>query len=326
MEGRMSLLQNDALEIPSSENLYSLLKPYPKETPMTFLIFLGALAASVLTFEVLTAFQKTLAVFGRNRLANIGDSSSTPRRSTWEALLLAILPGRFDPQSARNSADVISLLRRAGYPYDTPGEFYAAAMRDFSTFLLVGGLLAGALAAVNMAVAAPFVALIFAFLGLRRPYVRIKTLAKKRAEAMRSNMLIGLSVLSALLSSGVGVQEALRRSASVGGPFCNLLGLLVARMEVDDFGKAIEVTRAHLPDASDIEVNLFLRDIYDFFANNRPVLSSVQGLQEAVHRSVVELTEAKAALVRQRAGLFGVLAVVGLILAILAPFMGGGLI
>ena len=293
---------------------------------MTILIFLGALAASVLTFEVLTALQKTFAVFGRNRLANLGDSSSTPRHSTWEALLLAILPGRFDPQSAKNSADVISLLRRAGYPYDTPGEFYAAAMRDFSIFLLVGGLLAGALAALNMAVAAPFVALIFAFLGLRRPYVRIKTLAKKRAEAMRSNMLIGLSVLSALLSSGVGVQEALRRSASVGGPFCNLLGLLVARMEVDDFGKAIEVTRAHLPDASDIEVNLFLRDIYDFFANNRPVLSSVQGLQEAVHRSVVELTEAKAALVRHRAGLFGVLAVVGLILAILAPFMGSGLI
>ena len=125
---------------------------------MTILIFLGALAASVLTFEVLTALQKTFAVFGRNRLANLGDSSSTPRHSTWEALLLAILPGRFDPQSAKNSADVISLLRRAGYPYDTPGEFYAAAMRDFSIFLLVGGLLAGALAALNMAVGAPFVA------------------------------------------------------------------------------------------------------------------------------------------------------------------------
>ncbi len=247
---------------------------------------------------------------------------------------MAILPGRFDPQSAKNSADVISLLRRAGYPYDTPGEFYAAAMRDFSLFLGVGGMLAGALAAtlapgasagVDMAIAAPFIALIFGFLGLRRPYVRLKSLAKKRAESMRSNMLIGLSVLSALLSSGVGVQEALRRAASVGGPFCNLLGLLVARMEVENFGKAIEVTRAHLPDVSDVEVNLFLRDIHDFFANNRPVLSSVQGLQEAVHRSVVELTESRAALVRQRAGLFGVLAVVGLILAIIAPFLGGGL-
>ena len=126
------------------------------------------------------------------------DLGDTPQVDAVLTRLLAILPGRFDPQSARNSADVISLLRRAGYPYDTPGEFYAAAMRDFSTFLLVGGLLAGALAALNMAVAAPFVALIFAFLGLRRPYVRIKTLAKKRAEAMRSNMLIGLSVLSAL--------------------------------------------------------------------------------------------------------------------------------
>jgi Flp pilus assembly protein TadB len=250
-------------------------------------------------------------------------------------LLVAILPGRFDPNQAKNTADVISLLRRAGYPYDTPGEFYAVAIRDFSIFLAVGGLLAGALAAtlapgasagVNMIMVAPIIALIFIFLGLRRPYVRLKTLAKKRAEGLRNNMLIGLSVLSSLLSSGVGVQEALRRASSVGGPFCNLLGLLVARMEVEDFSKAIEVTRAHLPDPADVEANLFLRDIYDFFANNRPVLSSVQGLQESVHRSVVETTEARAALVRQRAGLFGVMAVLGLVLAIIAPFMGAGLI
>jgi Flp pilus assembly protein TadB len=293
---------------------------------MTILIFIGALALSVLTFELLTGIQKAFAVFGRGRLSSLGDSPAATGRSTWEALLVAVLPGRFDPQTAKNSADVISLLRRAGYPYDTPGEFYAAAMRDFMVFIAVGGLLAGALAAMDMAIAAPFIALVFSFLGLRRPYVRMKSLAKKRAESMRSNMLIGLSVLSALLSSGVGVQEALRRAASVGGPFCNLLGLLVARMEVEDFGKAIEVTRAHLPDASDVEVNLFLRDVHDFFANNRPILSSVLGLQESVHRSVVELTETKAALVRQRAGLFGVLAVVGLILAIIAPFLGGGLI
>jgi len=293
---------------------------------MTILTFIGALALSVLTFELLTGIQKAFAVFGRGRLSSLGDSPAATGRSTWEALLLAILPGRFDPQTAKNSADVISLLRRAGYPFDTPGEFYAAAMRDFMIFIGVGGLLAGALTAMEMAIAAPFIALVFGFLGLRRPYVRLKSLARKRAESMRSNMLIGLSVLSALLSSGVGVQEALRRAASVGGPFCNLLGLLVARMEVEDFGKAIEVTRAHLPDVSDVEVNLFLRDVHDFFANNRPILSSVLGLQESVHRSVVELTETKAALVRQRAGLFGVLAVVGLILAIIAPFMGGGLI
>ncbi len=290
---------------------------------MTFLAFTGALAVSVLAFELLTALQRASG-FGRTRLSS-GAAPAQAGRSTWEALLVAVLPNRFDPAQAKDSADVISLLRRAGYPYDTPGEFYAAAMRDFSLFLGVGGLLAGALAAMDMAIAAPAVALIFAFLGLRRPYVRIKSRAKKRAESMRNNMLIGLSVLNSLLSSGVGVQEALRRAAGVGGPFCNLLGLLVARMEVEDFGKAIEVTRAHIPDPGDVEVNLFLRDVYDFFANNRPILSSIQGLQESVHRNVVEMTESRAALVRQRAGLFGVLSVVGLVLAIIAPFMGSGM-
>jgi hypothetical protein len=293
---------------------------------MTLLVFLGALSLSVLAFELLSTFQNAFSLFGNNRLVSLSTSAGTKRRSTWEALLVAILPGRFDPEQARNMTDVISLLRRAGYPYDTPGEFYAVAMRDFSLYLAVGGLLAGALAALNVLVAAPVIALIFVVLGLRRPYVRLKTLAKKRAESLRNNMLIGLSVLSALLSSGVGVQEALRRASAVGGPFCNLLGLLVARMEVDDFAKAVEITRAHLPDSNDVEANLFLRDIYDFFANNRPVLSSVQGLQESVHRTVVELTESRAALVRQRAGLFGVLAVVGLVLSILAPFLGAGMI
>ena len=301
---------------------------------MTFLAFLGALSLSLLVFELVSVFQSAFSMFGGNRLKNVSSSATPTRRSTWEALLVAILPKRFDPNQAKNTADVVSLLRRAGYPYDTPGEFYAVAIRDFSTFLLVGGMLAGALAAtlasgasagVNIIMVAPVIAMIFILLGLRRPYVRMKNLAKKRAESLRNNMLIGLSVLSSLLSSGVGVQEALRRASTVGGPFCNLLGLLVARMEVEDFTKAIEVTRAHLPDPTDVETNLFLRDIQDFFANNRPVLSSVQGLQESVHRSVVEATEARAALVRQRAGLFGVTAVMGLVLAIIAPFMGGGL-
>src|SRR5512145_2778141 len=143
---------------------------------MTFFAFLGALSLSVLAFELLSAFQNAFRVFGSNRLTN--NHSAIARRSTWEALLVAILPGRFDPDAAKNTADVISLLRRAGYPYDTPGEFYAVAIRDFSTFLLVGGLLAGAMAALNMLMAAPVIALIFIFLGLRRPYVRIQGMAK----------------------------------------------------------------------------------------------------------------------------------------------------
>jgi len=294
---------------------------------MTFLAFLAALSLAVLAFELASALQTTLSIFGgHGRLAGARvENANQPamrRRSTWEGLLLAVFPARFDVSQVKDAAKVTNLLRRAGYPYDTPGEFYAAAMRMFSIYLAIGGLLAGAMVFLNAPLAAPVLVLIFVFLGLRRPYVRLRLLAKKRAEAMHSNMLIGLATLNSLLSAGMGAQEALRRTASIGGPFCNLLGLLVARMEIEDFGKAIEVVRAHLPDPSDIESELFLRDIEDFFVRNRPLGSGVRALQEAMHRSIVEATQARAALVRQRSGLFGILAVMGLIFSMISPFLG----
>jgi hypothetical protein len=288
---------------------------------VNLLAFLGALSAAVVAFEILTAVQTALSPFGRSRLigAQVGEALPAKRRSTWEAILAAVFPQRFDPSRAKGYANVVDLLRRSGYPYDTPGEFYAAAIRIFTFYLVTGGLLAGAMASLNMAFFAPILAMIFVVLGLRKPYVRLKTLAKRRGEMVRNNMLVGLSMLNSLLSAGVGVQEAMRRTAEVGGPFCNLLGLLVTRMEVEDFSKALAVTRAHIPDPSDVEVNLFLRDIEDFYVRSRPLLASVQGLQSAVHRGVVEATEARASLVRRQAGLFGILAVVGLILSLIAP-------
>jgi Flp pilus assembly protein TadB len=186
----------------------------------------------------------------------------------------------------------------------------------------LGGLLAGALFFLGMRLPGLALAALFIALGLRQPYGRLRGLARRRAAAMRDNMLTGLAMLNALISAGVGVQEALRRTAAVGGPFCNLLGLLIARMEVDDFARAIATTRAHLPDPNDVEAGLFLRDIEDLFVRNRPLLSGVQALQGAVHRSLVEATEARAGLVRQRSGLFGILAVLGLVVSLIAPFAG----
>jgi len=248
---------------------------------MNLIIFVGALSLTVLAFEVGSALQATLGTIGRNRrldgVVTMGeDAKDTERPSTWHALILAIFPGRFDPQSVKNMGDVIDLLRRSGYKYSTPGDFYAAALQTFSMFLAVGGLLAGGLYFADMPLAAPVVAAIFVVLGLRRPYVQIRIAAKERAKAMSNNMLVGLSVLESLLSSGVGVQEALRRTAGVGGPFCNLLGLLVARMEVEDFAEAVKTTQAHLPDPKDVEASLFLRDVNDYFVTNRPLLSMVR--------------------------------------------------
>jgi len=298
---------------------------------MDLFIFLGAISAAVLVFEILTATQAAFSTFGRRTridgaIVEADKSASVvpTRRTTWEALLIAVLPSRFDPSKAKRGADVVNLLRRSGYPYETPGAFYAAAMRTFSIYLVVAGLLAGALFFMDMVVVAPAIAAVFIFLGLRRPYAKLKVLAKKRAEAMRNNMLIGLSVFGSLLSSSVAVQDALRQTAIIGGPFCNLLGFLVARMEQEDIEGAIETTRLHLPDPDDVEANLFLQDISDHFAaqKNREIGPSVQALQAAVHRLVIESTEERVAMVRQRAGLFGFMAVLGLVLAIIAPFFG----
>lgn len=74
----------------------------------------------MLAFELLNVFQSAFSTFGGNRLMNFQSQTPIKRRSTWEALLIAVLPGRFDPDQAKNMSDVISLLRRAGYPYDTP--------------------------------------------------------------------------------------------------------------------------------------------------------------------------------------------------------------
>jgi hypothetical protein len=296
---------------------------------MVLLVFLGALGLAVLAFELLTALQGSLSSYGRSGSAGrlegaVGEGAPVlERRSTWEALLLALFPRRFGLLPGRESVDVVSLLRRAGYPYDTPGEFYAAAVQTFAAFLLLGGLLAGALAALGQPLAAPFAALGLIVLGLRWPYTRLKRLARRRAEALQSNLLLGLSVLESLLSSGVQVQEALRRTAGIGGPFNNLLGLLVARMKVEDFERAIQTARSHLPDLSDMEARLFLQDLEDFFVRGRPILESVRALREAAHRGMVEATEARASLVRQRSSLYGILAVLGLLFFLIGPFLSG---
>ncbi|HEB64667.1 MAG TPA: hypothetical protein ENJ02_03900 [Chloroflexi bacterium] len=294
---------------------------------MTFWIFLGALSASIFAYELGAGIQAAFSSFGRTgRLDDFVTDDSTgrdlmPRRSSLEAILITLLPERFDARKAGNRANVIDLLRRSGYLYDTPGDFYSASIRIFIRYLIIGGAFAAAMSVLDMGFAAAPMAGVFIFLGLRKPYTQLKVAAKKRAEAMRNNMLIGLSVLQSLLDSGVGVQDALRRTANVGGPFCNLLGLLVARMGIDDFDKALSTVRAHVPDPDDVELNLFLTDLEGYFKLSRPISESVRALRDAVHRQVVEDTEARAALVRQRSGLFGVLAVLGLVLSIIAPFM-----
>ena len=296
---------------------------------MYLIIFVGAVAAAILIFDLMNALTQS-ALGGQDRL-NFGPSSDVDhtlavrKRSSLDAVLIAVWPERFDPDHATSIPNVVDLLRRAGYPYETPGEFYAAAVRDFAMFLIVGAALAAVMTIFDMGIFGPVVAALFIFMGLRRPYARLKMLTKKRADGMVSNMLIGLTVLETLVSNQVGVEEALRAVGKLGGPFCNLMALLVAQKTIrDDPEQAITVVQQHLPDPGNMEMNLFLGDIRaEFTSQGSGNLSqSIRTLRESVHRSMVENTESRAALVRQRAGLFGVLAVLGLVLTIVLPYMG----
>ena len=292
---------------------------------MTFLAFTAALALAIFVHEIVSAVQ--VAIVGRwNNPLNTpvithSDLPGQRRATTLQALLLAIFPKRFDERQATNITDVVSLLRRSGYVYATPGEFYAAAVRDFSQFLLIGTVLAVGLVILNMSVAAVPILAIYIVLGLRRPYARLKTAAKKREFALKNNMLLGLSVLESLLTVSTGSQTAFAETAKIGGPFCNLLALLSVQIEKSGPDKAVEVVTAHLPNPNDIEANLFLTDVLAYYKEMRPILSSVSALRESVHRLVLDATEERAALVRQRANLFGIFSVLGLLLALIAPYM-----
>ena len=250
---------------------------------MNAVVFIGALALAVIALEIGTTLQARLVKSSKLDGASVAGAEMAPRRTTWEALLIAVLPGRFDPNQEASKSNVIDLLRRAGYPYDTPGEYYASAIKYFTVYFIAGATTAGVVYLLGLGIAAPFLAGAFIFVGLTRPSANLRSLARKRAEATRSNMLVGLAVLESLLIAGVGHQDAMRFTSTVGGPFCNLLGFLVARLAIESPVKALETVRAHIPDPNDVDMQLFLRDVSDYYVKSGPLLNGISALRISVH-------------------------------------------
>ena len=191
------------------------------EAQMNFFIFVSTLFFTVAVYELINLF---MVLLNRRRInvitfAVVEEGENLPtqrRRTTLEAVLLAVLPKRFGPKVA-NTTEVMALLRRSGYYYANPGEFFAAAIRDFSQYLIIGAGLAVALVILDMPIAAIPILAIYIVLGLRRPYLRLKKIAKKREDAMKNNMLLGLSVLKSLLSVSTSAKQAFTQTAQIGG-------------------------------------------------------------------------------------------------------------
>lgn len=294
---------------------------------MTFLAFLTALAGAVLVYDVLDLLWPRRTPPSRWDVTIEGERTETETErpsSAWYAILGVVFPTWFDPQRARTRESVEDLIRRAGYhPYDSPESFYTAAMMEFGKGLVKAAFAAVVFYQADMRPLVPVVAAALLWLAWRRPYVNLRKSAQARARAMRQNMLPGLAQMEALLDAGVGVQEALRRTANLGGPFCNLLGFLVARMEVEGVQEAFRTVERHVPDPTDTNLMLFLQDVEAYFLQQRPLNESVRALRLAVHRDLVNATRERAALVKRTAGLFGIFAVVGMVVALLLPLIGG---
>lgn len=289
---------------------------------ITAIAFVGAVAAMVVAYEIGSRILAPLSVSRLDAPREAGYAVSEVKTpSLWDAILLAAFPGWFGRANPKRTETVVDLLRRAGYPFDSPGSFYAFAIRVFTQDMILLALFSAVVVLLGFPEFILPLGALMVYDGLTRPYNHLKALIRVRNQAFRNNLLAGLSTLQSLLAAGVGVQEAMRRTAEVGGPFCNLLLLLVTRMEIEPFDRAMEAVRKHLPDPNDIEVNLFLRDVEAYFTNNRPLLPGVTALQKSVHRLTIEETEKRASLIKQRAGLFGILAVVGMMITLILPFL-----
>ncbi len=126
---------------------------------MVFFAFLAALCLVIVEHEIAALIQ--VVIFGPRRsileAPRVADDLEIPKKrrgTTLDAILLAVFPKRFDECFASNATDVVALLRQSGYYYATPREFYAAAIRDFSQYLVIGVALAIGLVILDMPVAA----------------------------------------------------------------------------------------------------------------------------------------------------------------------------
>ena len=282
-----------------------------------------ALLVGVAVYEAAEALLGRGVSVDRLQTVVVGDGEapeSPPRRTFVEALLVAVSPGMFERERMFERQNIVNLLRRSGYhPYATPGEYYAAVMGSLARGLVLAAAGSGLLALMGVGfLALPFSALIL-FNAYRRPLARIKRAVRRRSELMRQNMLVGLTQLSVYLEGGMGVQEALRRTGSLGGPFCNLLAFFAARLEVEDPAAALRRMAQHVPDPEDVNMRLFLNDLEGYFLRRRPLARAVRTLRDAVRRDIRNATLERAATVKRRAVLFGVFAVIGLLLSGIAP-------
>jgi hypothetical protein len=298
---------------------------------MNFFAFIFAVSMAVLVMEIFSPL-----IFGEKRsdaqdLTNdvrlMDDDTEREtkiyKRNTLEALILALWPSRFDPNRAKDRDTIEGLLRRSGYYYSTVGEFYAAALRDFVMFLILGAVFAGLMSMMKLAPLGIAMAALLIYNGLRWPYGRLKNIAKQRAEAVQNNMLVAMTIMESLVAAGKSAQEGADCASKVGGPFCAVLSAylssLASNPEHPDV--AMEDAKSYLPDPNNLDAILFLEAIKDSEKGRSRFLETVHVARIEAQRKILNTSAARASSIQQRAVIYGFMAAVGMVVTLVLPYV-----
>lgn len=154
-------------------------------------------------------------------------------------------------QSANRKQELMDRLRRAGFPYETAGDYYASRLVNG----LMGFLLGIIIVAITGSTAFLFLAILFAILGVTQPDQKIDQAIKDRTRMIYTEMAFTLDRIATLAESGMDVITAMEAlSKSPGGLFIAELRMLMTDLGVGKRSReALEAMRARLPQVDEMD-------------------------------------------------------------------------
>lgn len=154
-------------------------------------------------------------------------------------------------QSDGRKQELMDRLRRAGFPYETAGDYYASKLISG----LMGFLLGIVIVVITGSTAFIFLAVLFAVLGATQPDQKIDQQTKERARMIYTEMAFTLDRIATLVESGMDVVTAMEAlSKSPGGLFIAEIRMMMTDLGVGKRSReALDAMRARLPKVDEID-------------------------------------------------------------------------
>ena len=258
--------------------------------------FLGVLGFSLLLSAAFFPFERLSAAAPRTSSpldradAVSGEASAAPREVTLFAdkpILDRILSPWIVEVTRRAGSkrkeDVEDRLRRAGYPYQTAGDYYGTKLVNGFLGFVVGLIV---ILVVFRSPALIFVPIVMAVMGVVSPDQQISEALKKRQELLFAEMAFTLDRLATLNEAGLSLLAALKELCGrPGGLFITELRISLDKVGVGKTPReAMEEMLIRLPDMD--EAHTFFEKAMLGIEQARPVASALRAMGHRMQRKV----------------------------------------